>query len=347
MRKKRLIFFIIIILMIVFFNESKAIDLREGIDCFPISYQGYLKELKSRYPNWNFTALYTNSNWNDVIQNENDFGKNLVPISYSDRWKNTNPNEYNIPVDGNWVDASKSALEFAMDPRNFLNNVRIFQFEKLSYDSNTNSKDAIEKILYGTEFYDRLVDYLDYNGNRIYTNNKYSDLILNASRTSNVSCFHLTSRIKQEVGPFLSHSSISGNVEGYRGLYNFYNIGATSSNVQMDSIKKGLQYARDGKGASSQIRQRYLIPWDTKEKAITGGAIFIGSSYINRGQNTIYLQKFHVSDNTGGSLYNHQYMTNLLATYSESKSIYTGYINSNLLSNSINFIIPVYYNMPQ
>ena len=68
-----------------------------------------------------------------------------------------------------------------------------------------------------------MVDYLDYNGNVINTNKKYGDLIFNAGRTSKVSSYHLASRIKQEVGPFLSHSSISGNVSGYKGLYNFYN----------------------------------------------------------------------------------------------------------------------------
>jgi len=82
----------------------------------------------------------------------------------------------------------------------------------------------------------------------------------------------LASRIKQEVGPFLTHSSISGNVTGFEGLYNFYNIGATSSNEPMGAIKNGLTYARDGKGANEQVKQKYLIPWNTREKAIKGGA---------------------------------------------------------------------------
>lgn len=320
--------------------------MKDGIENFPTNYQGYLYAIKERHPNWNFTALYTGLEWNDVINNENVFGTNLVPISYSDRWKNTNPDQYNVEVDANWVDASRQAVLFAMDPRNFLNDVRIFQFENLQYNRNTNNKNAIEKILYGTEFYNNLVNYLDYNKNVIYTNNTYSDLILNAGILSNVNAFHLASRIKQEVGPFLSHRSISGNVEGYEGLYNFYNIGATSSVGQLEAIKKGLQFARDGKGANILTQQRLLIPWNTKERAINGGAIFIGSSYISIGQNTIYFQKFHVTDDIGGKLYTHQYMTNVLAPYGESKSIYQGYYNANLLNESLNFIIPVYNNMP-
>ena len=175
----------------------------------------------------------------------------------------------------------------------------------------------------------------------------YADLILKAAITSKVSPYHLASRIKQEVGPFLSHSSISGTVEGYRGLYNFYNIGATSSAEPMGAIINGLKYARDGKGASQETKNKYLIPWDNKEKAITGGGIFIGSSYINVGQNTVYFQKFHVTDTKGGELFWHQYMTNVLAPYSESKSIYQGYKNNGLIDSPMHFIIPIYNNMPE
>lgn len=34
---------------------------------------------------------------------------------------------------------------------------------------------------------------------------------------------------------------------GYEGLYNFYNIGATSSNTVLGAIKNGLEYALNGK----------------------------------------------------------------------------------------------------
>ena len=341
---------IIIATLVVIFVISTYIDAaekKEGIENFPDSYKPYLLELKKKYPNCHFVALYTNLDWKYVIDNENIFGKNLVPKSYSDRWKNTKPGQHNVEVDSGWVDSSRRAVEYAMDPRNFLNNVRIFQFEGLSYDEKTNNKEGIEKILYGTEFYDKIVQYVTSSGNTVTMNSKYSDLILKAGKTSAVSSYHLASRIKQEVGPFLSHASISGTVSGYKGLYNFYNIGATSSSEPMGAIKNGLQYAKDGKGASEQTKTKYLIPWNNKEKAITGGGIFIGSSYINIGQDTIYLQKFHVTSNNGGELFWHQYMTNVLAPYSESKLIYNGYANMNMLNNSMTFIIPVYNNMPE
>ena len=341
---------ILAIFLIVFTFSRKnvqAMNIIDGIENFPKSYQPYLEELKKNHPNWTFTALYTNLDWEYVIQNENIFGKNLVPKSYNDRWKNTNPGEYNVEVDAGWVDCSKQSLLYTMDPRNFLNESRIFQFEELSFNSSSNSVDGIEKILYGTEFYNQTVSYLTSSGSTVTMNKKYSDLIYSAGIQSKVSSYHLASRIKQEVGPFLSHSSISGKVVGYEGLYNFYNIGATSSSEPMGAIINGLKYARDGKGASEATKTKYLIPWNTKERAITGGGIFIGSSYINIGQNTIYLQKFHVHDTNNGELFWHQYMTNVLAPYSESNIIYKGYVNSNLLDLNINFIIPVYDNMPE
>ena len=346
--KKKIIWICIffIILSFVYSKQVGGYYIKTGIDNFPESYKSYLRELEKKHINWKFEALYTELSWDDVILNENIFGKNVVPKSYSDRWKNTKPGEYNVEIDGNMVDCSRQALEYIMDPRNFLNNVRIFQFENLSSNIHNTTKDSVEKILYGTEFYQKKVNYLDESGNTIYTDKSYSELIVDASKVSGVSAFHLASHIKQEIGPFLSHKSISGDVDGFRGLYNFYNIGATSSTTALGAIKNGLQYARDGKGASQTTKNLYMIPWTTKAKAVTGGAIFIGRSYINRGQNNLYLQKFHVVDNSSNNLFWHQYMTNLLDPYSESKLTYNGYYNSGLLDDTIYFVIPVYENMP-
>lgn len=350
LKYKKAIFFAIALAVaigiFIYIGVNAAVQ-SSGIDAFPNSYKPYLQELSKKHPNWKFTALYTNLDWNYVIDQENVFGKNLVPKNYSDSWKNTTPGQYNVEVDAGWVDSSKQAVEYCMDPRNFLNEVRIFQFEALSFDSHTNNLNSIEKILYGTEFYQRQVSYLDSSGNNHTMNATYADLILKAGKTSLVSPYHLASRIKQEVGPFLSHASISGTVDGFKGLYNFYNIGATSSSEPMGAIKNGLQYAKDGKGASQATKDKYLIPWNNKEKAITGGGIFIGSSYINVGQDTIYLQKFDVVDYKNDGLFWHQYMTNVLAPYSEAKSIYNGYQKSGLLEIPMTFIIPVFNNMPE
>lgn len=254
---------------------------------------------------------------------------------------------YNVEIDKGWVNASKSAIEYTMDPRNFLNEIRIFQFEKLSYDTSIHTKDGVEKILYGTEFYKRKVSYKTSEGYLINMDKTYADLIWDAAIYSGVSPYHLASRIKQELGAFISHPSISGTVSGYEGFYNFYNIGATSSSETLGAVKNGLSFAKDGKGLSENEKQNLFLPWNTPEKAIKGGAVFIGKSYINVGQNTLYLQKFAVNSNYPNNLFWHQYMTNCLAPYSESASIYRAYQNNGVLDSSIGFLIPVYENMPQ
>ena len=86
-------------------------------------------------------------------------GHNLVPISFNRRWKNTTPGIYNVEIDAGWVDSSRQAIEFSMDPRNFLFKERVLQFEKLSFDESTASIEGIERILEGTEFHNRRVEF--------------------------------------------------------------------------------------------------------------------------------------------------------------------------------------------
>lgn len=250
-----------------------------------------------------------------------------------------------MEIDKGWVNASRQAVEYTMDPRNFLNEVRVFQFEKLSYDPAVHTKAGVEKILYGTEFYQRKVSYRTADGYPVTMEKTYADLIWDAAIYSGVSPYHLASRMKQEVGPFISHSSISGTVSGYEGLYNFYNIGATSSTEVLGAVKNGLDFARNGKGVSEEEKQNLFLPWDTPEKAIKGGAVFIGKSYISVGQNTLYLQKFAVNPSYPENLFWHQYMTNCLAPYNESVGIYNAYRNNGMLDSSIGFLIPIYENM--
>lgn len=340
---------ILVLLVCIFFIKPQvcASSKVSGIENFPDSYKPYLLELKKQHPNWNFVALYTGLDWDTVVQCEYGNDKNLVPLSYSDDWKCKQKDKYNIEIDSGWVNASKNAVEYFLDPRNFLNSVRIFQFESLSYDVDTHTNEGIEKILYGTEYYKKNVIYRDSTGNLIATSKTYSDLILEAGSYAGVSPYHLASRIKQEIGPFLSNKSISGDVLGFEGLFNFYNIGATSSTEELGAVKNGLQYAKDGKGLAESVKINYMIPWDTPEKSIKGGAVFIGSSYILNGQYNLYLQKFDVNNEKKDDLFWHQYMTNCFAPYSESYSIYRAYANNNVLDGNMIFIIPIYDNMPQ
>ncbi len=76
--------------------------------------------------------------------------------------------------------------------------------------------------------------------------------------------------------------------------------------------------------------------------SIIGGAKIIGKNYINRGQDTIYYEKFDMV-----SPYWHQYMTNILAARSESITASKAYSDEIKENTALIFTIPVYENMPE
>lgn len=314
---------------------------------FPESYKPYLRELRKMYPTWVFEAYHTNLDWNTVISKESVLGINLITNNKSLEWKSFETGAYNwrtdsfIPFDGStWVTASKAAIEYYMDPRNFLDEKGIFQFELLTYKSQYQNATGVESILFNTAMYNKNYSFIDANNKtKKYT---YSETFIKAAEYSGVSPFHLATRVKQEVvtGPTTLSSSVSGTVEGLEGLYNFYNIGAYHSTAPGGAIANGLKYAKNGT-TNADLNALYLIPWDNPYDSIVGGAYIIGRNYINRGQNTIYLQKFNV---TPISTFSHQYMANVEAPNAEAKKTFSAY--SGMMNVPIVFSIPVYKNMP-
>jgi beta-N-acetylglucosaminidase len=268
-------------------------------------------------------------------------GLNLLSNSKSSDWKSKEEGAYNaltdsyIPFDGStWVTASEKAVKYYMDPRNFLTEDAIFQFESLEYQEEEQTKSGVENILKNTPMYKTEYSYTDDSGKE--STITYSQTFMEAAVSSGVSPYHLASRVKQEVvtGPTSMSTSVSGTVKGFEGIYNFYNIGANNSTKAGGAVANGLAWANKD--------TTYLRPWNTIYKAIVGGAQYLGSNYINVGQNTLYLQKFNV---TSGNTYNHQYMSNIEAPASEALKTATAY-GEDKADMSIVFSIPVYYGMP-
>lgn len=86
--KKQTIFIVLLIYFLWGTNTiSKAAEIRQGIDSFPESYRGYLQMLKEKHSNWEFSSFYTGLDYNEVIDNEYGNSRNLVPITYNNRWK--------------------------------------------------------------------------------------------------------------------------------------------------------------------------------------------------------------------------------------------------------------------
>lgn len=310
-------------------------------DGFPKSYVSSLLALHKKYPNWTFKPYKTGLDWDTVIKEESVVGLNLLSVNKSYAWKSTEKGAYDwttdkfIPYDGStWVTASKQAVEYYMDPRNFLDERGIFQFESLEYQKDSHTQAGVEKILQNTPMANKTYTYKNDKGETKTI--KYSKTFMNAASKSDVSPYHLASRVKQEVviSATLMSSSVSGKVAGYEGIYNFYNIGAYNSTVAGGAIANGLKWASSG--------TTYSRPWTSPYKSIVGGASYIGKNYINVGQNTLYLQKFNV---TAKNRYSHQYMANVEAPNSEATKTNTAY-GTEKNEMSMVFSIPVYNNMP-
>ena len=135
--------------------DKENFPISQTRDDFPDSYKPYIDALKAKHPNWIFKAVYTGLDWNEVVTHESyevSESISLVPDSYGPEWKKDGKNYYK---DGNFVIASKEAVKYMLDPRNHLTEDEIFQFETLNYSSTAHTKEAIEKVLYGTSMYQR------------------------------------------------------------------------------------------------------------------------------------------------------------------------------------------------
>lgn len=315
---------------------------------FPESYKEGLRAIHAEHPTWQFIADHTGLDWNFAVDSENVVGENLIPNSKGIAWKSLEPNAYNwktdtfIPYDGSsWVTASREALSYYMDPRNFLDSTNIFQFELLTYEPSYQTLEGVERIISNTALANTLTGHVNENGEN--DSMTYAEIFMSAAAYSGVSPFHLASRVKQEVviGTSSLSNSVTGKVAGFEGLYNFFNIGAYHSTVAGGAIANGLKYARNG-STNAALNEKMMIPWSDPYRSIHGGAYYIGYSYIGRGQNTIYLQKFNM---TPTSTFHHQYMANVEAPYSEGRRVANAYKEFGELP--LVFSIPVFLNMPE
>lgn len=315
---------------------------------FPDSYKPALRQLHASYPDWTFQAFHTNLQWQTVLDNENKAGRSLIPNSYNDALKSLAAEAYTWETnawkayDGSsWVMASAATLAYYMDPRNMLDEKHIFMFEALDYHPDLHTESGVNAIL-GTTFMGNSATFDYYDATTgAGQSMTYAHAFIRAAEYADVSPYHLASRSRQEVGG--KSLSVTGDFPdpAYAGLYNFYNIGATASTEPNGSVRNGLEWAKygpDRAAAQTAKDDEYRIPWTDPDRSISGGARYIGTSYIRAGQNTLYLQKFDV-DNTSNGMYWHQYMTFIGAPYSESTSIAGAYKNMSILDSNFTFIL--------
>ena len=354
-----------------FFEGDAEVYYQELLDAgFPKDYAQSLTELHLLHPNWSFTpllitegnSLYT---WNYIIEQETkEADNNLIAKSEDYRAYRHAFNKKNY--DSGYYQASKSTVEYFMDPRNFLNETDIFQFYDLSAVDNVGITE-IEAVLLGTFMEDATLE----NGKT------YAEYFLEIGQDLNITPVYLAVKARQEQGvagasPVLSgkcgtlladyyangtQTSDQGNKvltpkDGYTenellaldGYYNIFNIKA-SGNGLFTIYYNAIKRASEG---TADMADTWGSPsWNTLWKSLYGGAYTIKTNYIDRYQNTIYLQKFNVDSRAADRNFWGQYMQNVAGSLTESRTLFGAFVSSGVLDGSCNFLIPVYKGMPQ
>ena len=342
---------------------------------FPESYAEKLATLHELHPNWAFepimvTKMNSKLTWDYVVASENSASGNsyynLVTTSSwaPSKWLSLGNANYSPYYDANnttlydsgWRKASKEAVEYFMDPRNFLNPQDIFMFEYLGYNESTHTIGLVNDALSGTFMINANCD----------NNVSYAQLLVNVASAHNISPVFLASRLKQEQGTGAS-PLVNGTIgTTLLSLYNTQSDYDSNGKIVWGSVKKGttfteaelLQYEgyynffnieASGTGVFAIYlnggKEAVAGNWTSKAAAISGGAKKIKQRYIDDYQYTLYLQKFNVHPSSSRLLWG-QYMQNIAAPLTEGRNAYNTYNAAGLLDEAHVFKIPVYSGMP-
>lgn len=307
---------------------------------FPADYQSALNALHQAHPNWVFKPVYVGDTFDYAVgQQMAVASRALVSTYYNECFRSMLDRDYNWQTntwkqwEPGWAGASEETVRYYMDPRNFLNENDIFMFESLIYEK-YQTQGAVEAALANTFMSNAKVPGAEYT---------YAWLFCWVGEKYNINPVALASRVRQEQGAGTS-DLISGKYSGYEGLYNYFNIQATGS-TKDEIIKNGLKEAQTGSTMMLPDGTVSSGSWDTPTKALIGGSLKFANLYILKNQNTLYAQKFDYDGKYNGK-YWHQYMTNIMAPYSEGNQVRRSYTNSGQLGNSFVFLIPVYDERP-
>ncbi|MCH5316505.1 MAG: fibronectin type III domain-containing protein [Eubacterium sp.] len=339
MSKKVISFILSIVMMLLIIQPAayaaQAADyetelIKKG---FPESYIPALLELHEKYPNWSFEVLEVGENFTSAINNERQPHKQQLIQIYSGNdgygyyctcsscYVN---GSYVIREGSNWVAASESAVAYYLDPRNFLDEEHIFQFESTAYNAG-HTQEGVEYILSGTWMYNSNITYKDKNGKEVTYKDangntvKYSKAIMEAAKGSNLSAYYIASKIVQEVGGASpTAGGASGTYSGYPGIYNYYNIMATGGagdGIRWASVSPDSWVTKSGvnlrKGPSTSTEAQVVLPANTTVNYISttarqsDGYTWVNVSVTYNGKSyTGYIRSDYVDHKTGTDQYN-------------------------------------------
>jgi len=301
-------------------------DFEKNLQNFPESYRTYLRTLHTIYPNARFVADILDISFDEAVNTEYSstytYNKKFVELTYGgeewrdERAKLADGSFANAEGSGRWTYASREAIAYFTDPRNYLNSDMVFALLQQSFDA-SETKETLKSMVSGTFLAN------GYGGNA----NAYIDDIFAAAKETGVSSYIIAATIITEQGVSGQSNMISGTYSGYNGYYNFFNVGASGSTT--DQIyQSGLTYAKN-KG------------WDTRYKSILGGANTLKNGYINAGQDTYYYMDYNVITKAWG----HQYATSVYDAKIKGQRLKKGY--SGFENTALTFKIPVFTSIPE
>lgn len=284
---------------------------------FPKSYQPYLRALYAASGGkWTFVAYKTGLDWKDALEMESTLGVSLIHRNYDPAQRSTAPGAYDSSTgewrqfEPGWYAASRETVAYYMDPRSYLTDGTCIAFELLS-SNNAITRDQMKKVL----------------DDCVWATDELIDEFIQAGKEANVSPIYLAVKARSEIGTGDTKNATGYPLSDGKKYYNFFNIGAYGGS---DPNYNGILYAqKEG--------------WDTSYKALLGGAKFISGSYIAKGQNTMFLQRFNFSKtNTFG----HQYATDITYAYMGGWDTYGSYAENNMLGVNLIISVPILENMP-
>ena len=347
---------------------------------FPGGYDRRLAELQYDHPAWKFVPLkVADLSWDEIVAKETAPSWNLVVFAdwAPDEWnalkeKNYTPyyaKDAKAYDSGAWYQASREAIAYFMDPRNFLNARDIFMFETLDFDADSQTVAAVERALAKT-----FMAHAAYDGGK----GKFSELVYDVGRRLGVSPVFLAGRLASEqgngscqafgtIGDALTayYTNDTGKVGNaviwgkrfargnaattkvmsagkakYNGYYNFFNFRAYGLGLFEIKYNAWIEATAD------ETCRKYLGPWNTQARAIEGGSRKIKERYVDTHRQTRYLQKFSVLPEAGAFRWK-QYMQNIAAPLVEARNTSKAYAAAETLDAPYRFLIPVYRQMPR
>lgn len=311
-------------LLTVYVEEDDG-SFEEQLSKFPESYRDSLRTLHSLHPNWAFQADNLSMTFAEAVAAESaNWETKLVPSYYGNSYKSMAEGAYNWSdgtwntASGNWVAASRETIAYYLDPRNFLNDTGVYQFVEQSYTRGVQTEEGLKTVCKGTFLANGFSDTGDYGGS-------YYKIIMAAAEQSGVNPYVIAALIILEQGVNGSSSLISGEY----GCYNFFNYGATGSDVI-------------GNGVATARREG----WTTRSASIIGGAKKNAAGYISVGQDTYYYMDFNMEfDNVKKIFYStHQYAQSIFDANSKGVRLRNAYLSNP--DAKLTLKIPVYRDMP-